>query len=232
MLNCITVDDSTIQLKVISELVKRHPALKLVGEFTNAIETREALKNTDIDLIFLDIEMPDISGFDLLDSFNEIPQVIIVTANKEHAYEAFRHDVTSFLQKPIVKSEFDRAIDRAMLLDQNLFNKPEIKDNDDTIFVKSNLINKKLKLSSIKWVEAVGDYVKIVTDTENHIVLSTMKAFIDKLPNTRFMRIHKSFIVNLERVKNFNTKTVEIENEHLPISRTKKAKLFEALNAV
>jgi DNA-binding LytR/AlgR family response regulator len=232
MLNCITVDDSTIQLKLISELVKRHPALKLVGEFTNAIETREALKHTKVDLIFLDIEMPDISGFDLLESFKEVPQVIIVTAKKEYAYDAFKHDVTGFLGKPIVKEEFDKAIKRAILFHENLFNKAEQPTtNDDTIFVKSNLINKKVNLKDIKWIEAVGDYVKIVTDKENHIVLSTMKAFVNKLPPSRFMRIHKSFIVNLERVKKFNSKTVEVDDNELPISRTKKVRLFDLLNA-
>jgi len=231
MLNCVTVDDSVIQLKVISEVVRKHPGLKLVGEFTNALETREALKNTEVDLIFLDIEMPVVSGFDFLESYNDIPQVIIVTSKKEYAYDAFKYNVTGFLSKPINKDEFDKAIERAILFHQNVYNKDESSNNDETIFVKSNLVNKKIYLNTIKWIEAVGDYVKIVTDDGNHIVLSTMKAFIAKLPEERFMRIHKSFIVNLERVKNFNSKTVEVENQELPLSRTKKTKLFEMLNA-
>ena len=231
MLNCITVDDSTIQLKVISELVKRHPALKLVGEFTNAIETREAIKNIKVDLILLDIEMPIVSGFDLLDSLNDTQQVIIISAKKEYAYDAFKHEVTGFLSKPVNKEDFDKSIKRAILLHKSIFSKEETKIDDDTIFVKSNLINKKIDLKSIKWIEAVGDYVKIVTDTENYIVLSTMKAFVTKLPENRFMRIHKSFIANLDRVKKFNSKVVEIEGKELPLSRTKKAKLFEILNA-
>lgn len=231
MLNCITVDDSTIQLKVISELVKRHPSLKLVGEFTNAIETREALKNLNVDLILLDIEMPIVSGFDLLDSLHDYQQVIIISAKKEYAYDAFKHEVTGFLSKPVKKEDFDKAIKRANLLHKSIFSKEENKADDDTIFVKSNLINKKVELESIRWVEAVGDYVKVVTDTENYIVLSTMKAFVTKLPENRFMRIHKSFIANLDRVKRFNSKIVEIEGKELPLSRTKKSKLFEILNA-
>ena len=231
MLNCITVDDSTIQLKVISELVKRHPSLKLVGEFTSAIETREALKNIKVDLIFLDIEMPAVSGFDLIGILDDKQQVIIVSAKKEYAYDAFKHDVTGFLVKPIVKDDFDRAIRRANIFYDNIYNKIEVENNDDTIFVKSNLINKKVELKSIKWIEAVGDYVKVVTDKENYIVLSTMKDFVNRLPENRFMRIHKSFIANLDRVKKFNSKIVEIEGAKLPLSRTKKVKLFDKLNA-
>ena len=174
MLNCITVDDSIIQLKVISELVKRHPGLKLVGEFTNALETREALKHTKVDLIFLDIEMPVVSGLDFLETFKDIPQVIIVTAKKEYAYDAFKHDVTGFLSKPINKVDFDKAINRAILFHENVYNKDETTTDDETIFVKNNLINKKLFLKNIKWIEAVGDYVKVVTDDGNYIVLSTM----------------------------------------------------------
>ncbi len=231
MLNCITVDDSSIQLKVLSELVKRHPALNLVGEYSNAIEASEVLKNTKIDLIFLDIEMPGISGFDLLSIVHESQQVIVVSANRSYAYDAFKHDVTSFLGKPIVKDEFDRAVKRALVFQENIYSKKDQTIADDSIFIKSNLINKKIQLRSIKWVEAVGDYVKVVTDTENHIVLSTMKSFIKKLPENRFMRIHKSFIANLERVNNFNSKIVEIEGTELPLSRTRKSKLFDVLKA-
>lgn len=231
MLNCITVDDSAIQLKIISGMVKKHPNLKLVGEFTNALETREALKSTPIDLIFLDIEMPVFSGIDFLKTFKDIPQVIVVTSNKEYAYDAFKYDVTSFLSKPINNEEFTKAIEKAILLHKNVFNKDNSKNEEDYIFVKSNLVNIKINLTDIKWVEAIGDYIKIVTNEKNFIVLSTMKAFIGKLPDDRFMRIHKSFIANLERVKNFNSKTVEIEGKELPLSRTKKIKLFEKLNA-
>lgn len=231
MLNCITVDDSIIQLRVISELVKRHPALKLVGEYTSAIETSEALKNTKVDLIFLDIEMPVVSGFDLIGVLEENQQVIIVSAKKEYAYDAFRHDVTGFLGKPIVKEDFDRAIKRAIIFHENIFNKKVTDTSEDIIFVKSNLINKKVHLTDIKWIEAVGDYVKVVTNKENFIVLSTMKAFVGRLPEHRFMRIHKSFIANLDRIKRFNSKVVEIEGVELPLSRTKKSTLFKVLNA-
>ncbi|MEN8137683.1 MAG: LytTR family DNA-binding domain-containing protein [Bacteroidota bacterium] len=231
MLNCVTIDDSKIQLKLISELVRKHPALNLIGKFTNAIETREAIKNTKVDLIFLDIEMPVISGFDFLDTLEGNTQVIITTAKKEYAYDAFKYNVTGFLTKPIQSESFNKAIERAILLHEKVYNTDEFESADETIFVKSNLVNKKVYLKNIKWIEAIGDYVKVVTDDENYIVLSTMKAFVAKLPEERFMRIHKSFIVNLERVKKFNSKTVEIEKQELPLSRTKKSKLFELLNA-
>ncbi|MCK5781854.1 MAG: response regulator transcription factor [Flavobacteriales bacterium] len=232
MLDCITIDDSKVQLKLISGLVNKIPSLNLIGEYTSAIEARKALKNKKVDLIFLDIEMSVISGFDFLDSLDKNIQVIIISRKKEYAYDAFKYNVSGFILKPVNKEDFNRSVDRSILLYEKLYsNYQAAKISDDVIFVKSNLINKKVYLKDIKWIEAVGDYVKVVSDKENYIVLSTMKGFINKLPQDKFIRIHKSFIVNLNRVEKFNNKFVEVENTELPLSRTKKNKLFEALNA-
>lgn len=231
MLKCFTVDDSKVQLKVLSTLIRKHPSLSLEGEFTNALDVKAALKNTKVDLIFLDIRLPDVSGFDLLDSLDEKPQVIVVSANKNFAYEAFEHEASAFLVKPIDEEKFKKVVNRALLLHENIFSEQEFDEEKDIIYIKSNLINRKVKLTDIKWIEAVGDYVKVVTDTDNYIVLSTMKGFISRLPHDRFARIHKSYIVNLKRIKKFNTKFVMIEDSELPLSRFRKKELFEKLKA-
>lgn len=230
-LDCIIVDDSAIQRIAISKLVSAHPSLNLLAEYSNAMEAKNALKNQKTDLIFLDIEMPIISGFDLLESLKEPPQIILITGNADYALKAFEYDVTDYLHKPVKKERFDLAVKKALNQYELLHNKG-FNEDDEHIFVKSNLKKRKVFLATIKWVEALGDYIKLVTDDANVVVLSTMKSFEDELPGDKFLRIHKSYIINLERVDNFNSKNVEVDGKQLPLSRNKKSILAEALDRI
>ena len=226
-MNCIIVDDSTLQRMAVAKLIKNHPLLNLVAEYSNAIEAKNGLKNEIVDLIFLDVEMPIVSGFDLLESLTEPPQVILVTGKAEYALKAFDYDVTDYLQKPITPDRFEASVKRAL----EKFKLENIsKDDDEHIFVKSNLKKRKVYLNEINWVEALGDYIKLVTDSANIVVLSTMKSFEKELPTDRFLRIHKSYIVNLGKVEKFNSKNVEVNGKQIPLSRNKKQELAEALN--
>ncbi|MBC8756804.1 response regulator transcription factor [Kordia sp. YSTF-M3] len=228
-LNCIIVDDSSIQRMAVAKLTLNHPSLNLIAEYSNAIEAKNGLKTNNVDLIFLDIEMPVLNGFDLLESLKNPPQVIMVTGKTEYAFKAFSYDVTDFLHKPLTKDRFDKAIARA--LEKSNYGAKSMED-DDHIFVKSNLKKRKVILSTIKWIEALGDYVKLVTDDSNIVVLSTMKAFEKQLPENKFLRIHKSYIVNLDKVDRFNSKNVEISGQLIPLSRNKKVELSEALSNI
>lgn len=231
-LNCILVDDSSVQRLAVSKLIGNNPSLHLVGEYNNAIEAKNALKSHEVDLIFLDIEMPVVNGFDLLESLDDnAPQIILITGKVEYALKAFDYNVTDYLHKPITKDRFDAAVKRANQIFE-LKNNKVSKDDEDYIFVKSNLKKRKVYLNTIKWIEALGDYIKIITDESNIIVLSTMKSFEDELPENRFFRIHKSYIINLEKVEKFTSKVVEIEGSQLPLSRNKKANLVEALQNI
>lgn len=227
-LNCIIVDDSAIQRIAISKLVNGHQSLNLLAEYSNAMDAKNALKNQKTDLIFLDIEMPIISGFDLLESLKEPPQIILITGKAEYALKAFEYDVTDYLQKPVKRERFELAVKKA-IAQFELRNNKGYGEDDEHIFVKSNLKKRKVYLGTIKWIEALGDYIKLVTDDANIVVLSTMKSFEDELPTDRFMRIHKSYIINLERVQNFNSKHVEVDGKQLPLSRNKKGELGDAL---
>ena len=201
-LNCIVVDDSAIQRMTITKLVNESTNLYLVGDFANALEAKNSINNNSIDLIFLDIEMPLINGFDLLDGLKEKPQIIFITSKADYAVKAFDYEATDFLQKPITKERFLKAVKKALELHQLRNEAPE--DLGDAIIIKSNLKKLKVYTSRIKWVEAFGDYIKVITDEENHLVLSTMKAFETELPEGKFVRVHKSYIVNLERIEKFN----------------------------
>lgn len=227
-LNCIVVDDSAIQRMTITKLVNESPNLHLVGDYANALEAKNCINHHEVDLIFLDIEMPLINGFDLLDGMKVKPQIIFITSKADYAVKAFDYEATDFLQKPISKERFLKAVKKALELHQLRHDSSE--DLGEAIIIKSNLKKLKIYTSKIKWVEAFGDYIKIITDDENHLVLSTMKSFESELPQGKFVRVHKSYIVNVERVEKFNSKFAEIGNTKIPISRNKKDVISEAIS--
>ena len=231
LLKCAVVDDSSLQRLSIVKLIKDHPNLKLVAEYNNAIETKNGLLDTEVDLIFLDIEMPILSGFDLLDDLPNKPQIIFVTGKTKYAFKAFDYDAVDYIHKPMNKERFNNAVTKAINLHQLKTNGAPVED-ENFIFVKSNLKNRKVFLNKLNYIEALGDYVKFVTEKDTFVVLATMKSFESQLPNDKFLRIHKSYIVNLEKVERYNSKNIEIAKKQLPLSRHKKTNLIEALSAM
>lgn len=229
-LNCVVVDDSAIQRLSIVKLIEMHPSLNLIAEYSSALETKNGLNKHKIDLIFLDIEMPVLNGFELLDVINNKPQIIFVTGKTDYAFKAFNYDATDYLHKPITKERFNASIDKA--LKQHKLKTDFNKDDGEHIFVKSNLKKRKVYINDIKWVEALGDYIKVVTDDTSLVVLSTMKAFEKELPADKFLRIHKSYIVNLDKIDRYNSKNVEVDTFEIPLSRNKKTQLAEALSSI
>lgn len=225
-LNSIVVDDSAIQRITITKLVNESTLLNLVGDFSNALEAKNCINNNRIDLIFLDIEMPLINGFDLLDGLKTKPQIIIITSKADYAVKAFEYEATDFLQKPIHRERFNKAIKKAVELHSLRYDNEE---HGESIIIKSNLKKLKVLINKIKWIEAYGDYIKVVTDEESHLVLSTMKSFEKELPTGKFIRVHKSYIVNLDRVEKFNSKFAEIGNTKIPLSRNKKEEIVKAI---
>jgi len=212
----------------IVKLVKEHPALTLIAEYSSAVDTKKGLNDTECDLIFLDIEMPIINGFELLDVLKNKPQIIFVTGKTEYAFKAFDYDATDYLQKPITQERFNLGVEKALEYHRLKFENTA--NENEYIFIKSNLKKRKIFINTILWIEALGDYIKLVTTEESYVILSTMKAFEKEVEEYSFLRIHKSYIVNLKKIKRFNSKFVEINNENLPLSRNKKKILIEALD--
>ncbi|NQY29017.1 MAG: response regulator transcription factor [Flavobacteriaceae bacterium] len=227
-LRCVVVDDSSIQRMSIVKLVKEHPALTLIAEYSSAVDTKKGLNDTECDLIFLDIEMPIINGFELLDVLKNKPQIIFVTGKTEYAFKAFDYDATDYLQKPITQERFNLGVDKA--LEHHRLKFESNTAEEEYIFIKSNLKKRKIFINDIQWIEALGDYIKLVTNEESFVILSTMKAFEKEVEEYSFLRIHKSYIVNLKKIKRFNSKFVEINTENIPLSRNKKKLLIEALD--
>lgn len=227
-LNCVIVDDSTLQRMVIAKLVNNHPNLNLIGDFSNAIEAKNCMTVNTIDLIFLDVEMPVISGFDFIDGLKIKPQVIFITSKAEYALKAFDYDATDYLQKPIVLDRFNASVRRA--IDFHLMKRENYEEEGEHIFIKSNLKKLKIFTNKIKWIEAYGDYVKVVTEEDTNLVLSTMKSFEQDLSKEKFIRVHKSYIINIDKVERFNSKFAEIGITKIPLSRNKKENLIKALS--
>ena len=226
-IKCVIADDEPMARKGLRGYVEKIDFLTLVGECEDAIQLNTMLKNQQVDLIFLDIEMPLISGFDLLDGLKTKPQIIFITSKADYAVKAFDYEATDFLQKPISKERFNKAVKKATELHALRYENHE--EHGDSIVIKSNLKKLKVYVSKIKWIEAYGDYIKVVTDDESHLVLSTMKGFEKELPEGKFIRVHKSYIINLDRVEKFNSKFAEIGNTKIPLSRNKKEEIVKAI---
>ncbi|TMM56780.1 response regulator transcription factor [Maribacter algarum] len=225
-LRTIVVDDSSLQRMAVSKLINDHPHLDLVAEYNNGMEAYKNVEKNQIDLIFLDVEMPILDGFEFIESLSNIPQIVLITSKPDYALKAFDYDVTDYLLKPITKSRFAASIKKALLKSE----KTSLNKADEAhIYVNSNLKKVKVVINEIKWIEGLGDYIKLVTDDSNILVLSTMKAFIEKLPQDKFLRIHKSYIVNLEKIEKFSSAQVEVAGQQIPLSRYKKLQLEEAL---
>ncbi len=228
-LNTLIVENSKLQQTVISKLVRNHGDLNLSAICNNAIDAGRFVKNRKIDLILLDVEMPHINGFDLLETLEKEIQVIIITANPNHALKAFDYGVTDYLLKPVKTCRFNKAIKKASF---NYTKVHQSIEEEEFLKVRSNMKTGRLNTREIKWVEALGDYVKIITENGNLIVLSSMKSISDKLPNDRFLRIHRSYIVNLNKIEKFGCTSVEVGQNKLPMSRKQKAKLELLLEKV
>lgn len=223
-MKCIVVDDDPVQREAIKSCISKVSDLDLVGVYPNAIEARLGLQKRDVDLIFLDVEMPEMSGLEFLASFKDVPQVIMVTAKKHYAFEAFEYDVTDYISKPIDMDRFSSAVQRARYYEENL----KRQEVENSLFIKSDGVLVKLNTEDILFVEALGDYIKVVTAEKRHIVHSTMKAFVAKLPDN-FLRTHKSHIVNLDRVKKVEDNNVFVGEYEIPVSRNNKKLLLERI---
>ena len=228
-LNTVVVEDSETQRAIITKLAKGHPHLNVLGDYANGILALNAIQKSKVDIILLDVEMPVVNGFDLLDALENPPQIILISDKSDYALKAFDYNnITDYLQKPIDKTRFMTAIDRAIRKQNQIIRS---RDSDKFIYVNVDLQKKKIFLHTIQWVEALGDYIKIVTSEGNFIVLTTMKAFLKQLPENKFIRIHKSYIVNVRKVKNWSSTKVEVADAKLPMSRLHKEELERILIA-
>ncbi len=226
-LNCMVVDDDPIFRQYISKQIKETSGLKLVVEADSAPKAIDLLEEHEVDIIFLDVQMPEMSGIELVARLNNGYEVILVTANDNYAVDAFDQKVTDYLIKPFEYDRFSQAVNKARV---NIEAFRKKKNQIEHIFIKSDGKIIHLRLSDILFVEALADYVVINTETKKYIVHHTMKGVEKKLPDHRFVRVHRSFIVNLEKIDFIEDLSVHIKVKSIPIGASYKEVLYRTMN--
>lgn len=229
---CIIIDDEPLARELIRGHVQKMENFEIVAECANAMEAMDKLRNNNIDLMFLDIKMPQISGIEFLKTLKNPPKVIITTAFSQYALEGFELDVVDYLMKPVTFERFFKAVNKYFATRSNqeisLENENSI-DDHAFIYVKENKKIIKIYLKEIHFIEGLNEYIRIHTDTRRVVIKSSLQAIEKKLPPELFIRVHKSYIVSIPRIRAFNATTIELENAKVRIGRNYKNQVFSAL---
>jgi len=216
-LKCIAIDDEPLALEIIKKYIAEFPDLKLLHTFEDAISAAEYLKLNKVDLLFIDIDMPDITGIDLVRALDEKPMVIFTTAHKGFAFEGFELEALDYLLKPIDLKRFSAAINKA--LDFARYKSSGQGELDGSLYVHSEYRVIKIELKEIEYIESMQDYIKIyLSHTEKPILtLMSLKGVLEKLPSTDFARVHRSYIVATKKIKSIHNHRVKLKNIELPV---------------
>jgi DNA-binding LytR/AlgR family response regulator len=224
MLNCIAVDDEPMALELLEDNISKLPYLKLVATCGDAFEALKVLETNKIDLMFIDIQMPGLTGLAFVKSLAVKPMIILLTAYKQYALDSYDLDVVDYLLKPVALERFIKACNKAKELDdmKKIKQLPVLKPAVDYIFQYMNYSQVKIMHSDIVWVEGVGDYIKIHCKNSGKALLirNTIKALEDDLPKGKFVRIHKSYIVSIESITAVRKNSVYMNDIELPVGET------------
>ncbi|TXG35321.1 LytR/AlgR family response regulator transcription factor [Seonamhaeicola maritimus] len=237
-MNCIIIDDEAAARAIISHFCSSFNNLRVIEEFPNAIQAIKFLNQNEVDLIFLDIHMPDFTGIDFIQTLKNPPKIVLTTSDANFAIQAFEYDcIVDYLVKPISSERFTKAIQKA----ENAVFKPSLEGtnsgaeniettsgNDLYVNIDRRLI--KIDIPSIYLVEAKGDYIQIKTEDKNYTVHSTLKKIEDKLPIDLFLKVHRSFIINVKKIIDIEDNSVLIKKDVIPVSRSNRPELMKRLN--
>lgn len=217
-MKCVIIDDEPLALELMWAYVKQNKELELVGKFTDGLLGKEFLHNNEVDLLFLDIQMPDITGLQLFESLPEKPLVIFTTAYNNFAVQGFELDAVDYLVKPFNMDRFNRAVAKAKELYDLRHN--HLVENE-FMYIKYDYQWNKIYFKDITYIEALDDYIRIF-NRENRSVLVhlSMKAVMEKLPEDKFLRVHRSFIVNEDNIQRWNKNALKVMEREIPISVT------------
>ena len=220
LIKCIAIDDEPPALELIAEYVSRIPQLQLLQTFDDAISGAEFLRHNPVGLLFIDINMPDITGIELVKSLEEKPMIIFTTAYKKFAYEGFELDAIDYLLKPIDFTRFSKAVNKA--LEYYDYKKNAGKQETNHLFVRSEYRVIKINLSDIEFIESLEDYIKIyITGSKPILTLMPLKKVLEKLPAEQFKRIHRSYIVSVPKVISVLGRKVQlVSGKELPVSES------------
>ena len=233
MISVVAIDDEPLALQLVKGYVEKTPFLELAASFDNPVEAVAFIGSSDVDLVLLDIQMPDLTGTELAGVISGGPKVIFTTAYEKYALEGFRLDAVDYLLKPFSYAEFLKAVQKAeRLIDLERRELPVLEVKNDFLFIKSDYKIRRINFSEIHYIEGLKDYVKIFLIGEKKPVLSlsTMKALEARLPGDRFMRVHRSYIVNLDTVKVIERNRIVFGEVRIPITEQYKERFQKFLD--
>ncbi|TCC97535.1 LytR/AlgR family response regulator transcription factor [Pedobacter hiemivivus] len=228
-MNCLIVDDNIIALTIIKKLISLDATLSVVGECFSAIEAYEQIQLNEIDILFLDIEMPDMNGIELVKCLGEKrPMVIITTSTTDYAAEAFDLNVVDFLIKPVRPARFLMAVEKARKI--MVVKSLALPDQaDEFVFIRESNVVRRLKISDILYMEARGDYVKINVPGHTYAIHSSLKSVAEKLSKNTFLRVHRSFVVNVSKIDTVEGGMLVINQNIVPVSDAYRAVLYNRM---
>jgi len=235
ILKCIAIDDESLALDLVEDNIAKVPFLKLEARCRNAFEAIEYLQNNAVDLIFLDIQMPGVTGVQFLEGLTQKPMVIFVTAYQQYALEGFNLDVIDYVLKPISFERFLKASHKALDFYKSKqallgnVHKPDVKA--DYIFIHADYSLMKIMFEDILYIEGLKDYIKIHLRNQKFPIVCrmTMKLISEKLPSDEFLRIHKSFIVSLKKIESIRNQKVKIGENHIPLSDSYSEQFYQTI---
>jgi DNA-binding LytR/AlgR family response regulator len=233
-MNCIIVDDDKLSCKVIEGFVSKFTSLNLIGSFNDAVQARNILtERHDIDLIILDIEMPEMNGFDFIGSLDFPPNIIIVSSAEEYALKAFDFNVVDYLLKPVSYGRFCKAIDKTI---RYFARKEASTSGDEEIFIKKGSSLVKLKLRDIIYIEALENYVTLNTNDDKFTIHFTMKAIEVQLPSGVLIRVHRSFIINKSMIQSIKDNSLDLmvggTLKSIPVGKSFRESLLDDINVM
>jgi len=231
-LKCLIVDDEVLAQNVIEKYISNIPTLKLSGKCDNAIEAISFLHSNPVDLLFLDLNMPELSGLEMLKTLSNPPKVILTTAYTEYALESYEYGVVDYLLKPIKLERFIKAVNK--VVEQFVSPSEAVQEIDaaktQSIFIKEDQVTYQIDLDDILLVEAYGNYLKIHTKSKVYVTRDTMHDMEEKLPETLFLRIHKSFIIAISKVESISGNRVFLNQQEIPVGEMYKMVLKQKIN--
>ena len=218
-IKCVAIDDEPLALVLIEKLILKYPMLQLVATFDDAISGIEFLHHHPVDLLLIDINMPDVTGIELVKALQYKPMIIFITAHKNFAIESYELDAVDYLLKPVQQERFDKAIHKA--IEYFSYKTATQTGLDEVIFIRSEYQLIKINIDDIEYIESLEDYCKIHLLHEKPIMtLTTLKAMLEKLPSEKFKRIHRSYIVPLSKIKSIINKKVKLSSVELPVGNS------------
>jgi len=220
-IKCIIIDDEPLAIKIIETYLKEFPNIELIGTFNNPLKATQIIEGEQVDVVFIDIKMPKINGLDVIKNTNSKVHFIITSAFREFAVESYYLDVLDYMVKPIPFNRFLKSINKLtqqIYLERNL---GETAPNDEKSFIFLKVDKKliKIKFEDILFIESLKDYIKVITHTDSHLVHKTLTGITEELPAERFLRIHRSFTIAIDKVDSIEGNTVHIEKNRIPIGR-------------